>query len=163
MFCPKCGASIGIDFGKTRPNDPLYGISVRISDLESEPKSTDWWLAGSTVQQHWSRLASIWEVWRYAEVGKRRWFIWYRNRPKDRRATCFYLIASILCLKQEGVCTVLVLEGQGLKEHTNEWSRWQLKAYLFPSHLRKLSEGGDGRSYHGCFSGTDSSLLAWLV
>lgn len=37
MFCPKCGASIGIDFGKTRPNDPLYGISVRISDLESEP------------------------------------------------------------------------------------------------------------------------------
>ncbi|RBR07307.1 uncharacterized protein FIESC28_10713 [Fusarium coffeatum] len=29
MFCPKCGASIGIDFGKTRPDDPLYGISVR--------------------------------------------------------------------------------------------------------------------------------------
>ncbi|KAM0554738.1 hypothetical protein ACHAPJ_006810 [Fusarium lateritium] len=29
MFCPKCGASIGIDFAKKRPDDPLYGISVR--------------------------------------------------------------------------------------------------------------------------------------
>lgn len=29
MFCPKCGASIGIDFEKAKPNDPCYGISVR--------------------------------------------------------------------------------------------------------------------------------------
>ncbi|KAM0306683.1 hypothetical protein ACHAPM_001256 [Fusarium culmorum] len=29
MFCPKCGASIGIDFEKKRPEKPLYGISVR--------------------------------------------------------------------------------------------------------------------------------------
>ncbi|KAM0413963.1 hypothetical protein ACHAPD_007205 [Fusarium lateritium] len=29
MFCPKCGASIGIDYEKKRPENPLYGISVR--------------------------------------------------------------------------------------------------------------------------------------
>jgi hypothetical protein len=29
MFCPKCGASLGIDFEKTRPEKPFYGISVR--------------------------------------------------------------------------------------------------------------------------------------
>lgn len=37
MFCPKCGASIGIDFAKKRPNDPLYGISVRETDRGLEP------------------------------------------------------------------------------------------------------------------------------
>ncbi|KAF9772258.1 hypothetical protein IL306_010040 [Fusarium sp. DS 682] len=29
MFCPKCGASIGIDFAKKWPDNPRYGISVR--------------------------------------------------------------------------------------------------------------------------------------
>jgi hypothetical protein len=28
MFCPKCGASIGIDFARVWPEDPRYGISV---------------------------------------------------------------------------------------------------------------------------------------
>ncbi|EWY84840.1 hypothetical protein IWW34DRAFT_740725 [Fusarium oxysporum f. sp. albedinis] len=29
MFCPKCGASIGIDFARVWPEAPRYGISVR--------------------------------------------------------------------------------------------------------------------------------------
>ncbi|GKU03431.1 unnamed protein product [Fusarium langsethiae] len=29
MFCPKCGASMGIDYEKKLPDKPLYGISVR--------------------------------------------------------------------------------------------------------------------------------------
>ncbi|KAJ4189238.1 hypothetical protein NW755_006057 [Fusarium falciforme] len=29
MFCPKCGASIGIDFKRFKPDKPYYGISVR--------------------------------------------------------------------------------------------------------------------------------------
>ncbi|KAL7764619.1 hypothetical protein ACKLNR_005764 [Fusarium oxysporum f. sp. zingiberi] len=29
MFCPKCGASIGIDFARVWPETPRYGISVR--------------------------------------------------------------------------------------------------------------------------------------
>lgn len=33
MFCPKCGASIGIDFEKKRPEKPLYGISVRTVEM----------------------------------------------------------------------------------------------------------------------------------
>lgn len=35
MFCPKCGASIGIDFKRFKPDKPYYGISVRI--FTSEP------------------------------------------------------------------------------------------------------------------------------
>lgn len=49
MFCPKCGASIGIDFGKTRPDDPLYGISVRMAEPESALELTVCRFDSSTI------------------------------------------------------------------------------------------------------------------